>query len=273
MHDPTIGFIGAGNMAGAIIDGMLASGFPADRIWVCDRNEDKREAFDHKGLHATADNAELIRACDIVVLAVKPQVLKSVIEPLTNEFQARKPLVVSVAAGVTAESIDRWIGGGFAIVRTMPNTPSLVMTGSTGLYANDPVKDDEKKAVESIFTGIGTAVWVEHENDLHAVTATSGSAPAYFFRFMEAMQKTAEAQGLDADTARALIVQTALGAAKMVKETGDSPAELRRKVCSPKGTTEQAIMSFERDDIDAVVARAMEACHHRSIELSEELAD
>jgi len=273
MHDPTIGFIGAGNMAGAIIDGMLASGFPADRIWICDRNEDKRLAFDHKGLHATTDNATLIRACDIVVLAVKPQVLKSVIEPLASEFQARKPLVVSVAAGVTAESIDRWIGDGFAIVRTMPNTPALVMTGSTGLYANAKVGEGEMTAVENIFSGIGTAVWVDREDDLHAVTAASGSAPAYFFRFMEAMQKAAESQGLDAATASALIAQTALGAAKMVQETGESPAELRRKVCSPKGTTEQAIMSFERDDIDAVVARAMEACHHRSIELSKALAD
>lgn len=273
MNDPIIGFIGAGNMAGAIIDGMLAGGFPADRIWVCDPSQEKRDAFDHKGLHATTDNAELIQACDVVVLAVKPQMLKEVVQPVAGVFQSRRPVVVSVAAGVTAKSIDGWIGGGFAIVRTMPNTPALVMTGATGLYANDKVNDAEKNAVQSIFSGIGTAVWVESEDDLHAVTAASGSAPAYFFRFMEAMQKAAEEQGLNAGTAQALIVQTALGAARMVKETGESPAELRRKVCSPKGTTEQAIMSFERDDIDAVVARAMEACHHRSIELSKELAD
>lgn len=273
MQDPTIGFIGAGNMAGAIIDGMLAGGFPEDRIWVCDPSEDKRQAFDRKGLHATDDNATLVRACDIVVLAVKPQVLKAVVEPLASEFQAHKPLVVSVAAGVTGESIDRWIGGGAAIVRTMPNTPALVMTGATGLHANARVGDAEKATVEGIFAGIGTAVWVDSEDDLHAVTAASGSAPAYFFRFMEAMQKAAEAQGLDAGTALELIAQTALGAAKMVKETGEAPAELRRKVTSPKGTTEQAILSFERDDIDAVVARAMEACHHRSIELSKALAD
>lgn len=273
MQTATIGFLGAGNMAGAIINGMLASGFDAQRIQICDRNEPKRADFERKGLVATADPAELVAACDILVLAVKPQALKSVIEPLASAFQARRPLVVSVAAGVTAQSIDRWLGGDFAIVRTMPNTPSLVMTGATGLFANAHVSAEERSAVQQIFDGIGATLWVEDEADLHAVTATSGSAPAYFFRFMEAMQKAAEHQGLDADSARALIVQTALGAAKMVQQTGEMPDELRRKVCSPNGTTERAIRSFEADDLDAMVERAMHACRVRSIELSEELAD
>lgn len=272
-QQPIIGFIGAGNMAGAIIDGMLASGYPADRIWVCDRNAPKRDAFAAKGLQATDDNNALIESCEAVVLAVKPQVLKQVLEPLRDAFQASKPLVVSVAASVTAEAIDRWLGGGFAVIRTMPNTPSLVMTGATGLYANETVESSERDAVEAIFSAIGVAVWVEDEEDLHSVTATSGSAPAYFFRFMEAMQKAAEDAGLDADTAQRLIVQTAMGAARMVEQTGETPAQLRKKVCSPKGTTEQAIFSFERDDLDAVVARAMQACMDRSRVLSQELAD
>lgn len=273
MHNPIIGFIGAGNMAGAIIDGMLASGIPPERIWVCDRNQEKRDVFANKGLQATAVVQDLIQACDVVTLAVKPQVLKSVIQPLASEFQARNPLIVSVVAGVTAQSIDRWLGGDFAIVRTMPNTPALVMSGATGLFANARVSETMKAAIEGVFAGIGAAVWVETEEDLHAVTAASGSAPAYFFRFMEAMQKTAQAQGLSPQEARDLIVQTALGAARMVQETGESPADLRRKVCSPKGTTERAIQSFEQDDIDAVVKRAMTACYDRSVELSRELAD
>lgn len=273
MQAATIGFLGAGNMAGAIINGMLASGFDAQRIRICDRNAPKRADFERKGLVATADAAELVAACDILVLAVKPQVLKSVLEPLVPLFQTRRPLVVSVAAGVTAESIDRWLGGNFAIVRTMPNTPSLVLTGATGLFANAGVSAAERDTVQQIFDGIGATLWVDNEDDLHAVTATSGSAPAYFFRFMEAMQKAAERQGLDADSARALIVQTALGAARLVQETGQMPAELRRQVCSPNGTTERAILSFEADDLDAMVDRAMQACRVRSIELSEELAD
>lgn len=273
MHASTIGFLGAGNMAGAIINGMLAGGTPAERIRVCDRNAPKRAEFEAKGLAATADPTELIAACDVIVLAVKPQVLKSVIEPLAEHFRTQRPLVVSVAAGVTAASIDRWLGGGFAIVRTMPNTPSLVLTGATGLYANAAVEPEQKALVQSVFESIGAALWVASEADLHGVTATSGSAPAYFFRFMEAMQKAAEDQGLDAASARELIAQTALGAARMVQQTGESPAELRRKVSSPRGTTEQAILSFEADGIDAMVARAMAACRARSVELSEELAD
>ncbi|WP_108126140.1 pyrroline-5-carboxylate reductase [Saccharospirillum mangrovi] len=273
MQTATIGFLGAGNMAGAIINGMLASGFDAQRLQVCDRNEPKRADFASKGLTATADPHALIAACDILVLAVKPQALKATLEPLAADFQQRQPLIVSVAAGVTAESIDRWLGGDFAIVRTMPNTPSLVLTGATGLYANANVSDAERNTVQQMFDSIGASLWVDAEDDLHAVTATSGSAPAYFFRFMEAMQKAAEAQGLDGDSARTLIVQTALGAARMVQQTGQMPAELRRQVCSPNGTTERAIRSFETDDLDAVVARAMQACRARSIELSEELAD
>jgi len=272
-QQPIIGFIGAGNMAGAIIDGMLASGYPADRIWVCDRNAPKRDAFAAKGLHTTDDNQRLIEASEAVVLAVKPQVLKQVLEPLRNAFQVRKPLVISVAASVTAEAIDRWLGGDLAVIRTMPNTPSLVMTGATGLYANAAVDASERSAIEQVFSAIGIAVWVEDEEAIHSITATSGSAPAYFFRFMEAMQKAAETAGLDAETAQKLIVQTAMGAARMVEQTGQTPAQLRQKVCSPKGTTEQAILSFEQDQIDAVVARAMQACIDRSKVLSRELAD
>lgn len=271
MQHPTIGFIGGGNMATAIIQGMLASGYPAERIRVCDPNADQLSSLAERGVHTTDQAATLLPDCEVITLAVKPQILKSVIEPLAAQAQQHKPLIVSVAAGVSAESIDRWLGGDMAIIRTMPNTPALVQTGATGLFANDRVSDSMRDSIDAMFQAIGVTVWVDQEADLHAVTAAGGSAPAYFFRFMEAMSKAAQNQGLSEDQARQLIVQTCMGAAKMVQQTGEHPAELKRRVMSPRGTTEQAILRFDEGGLDALVQDAMDACVTRSIELSKEL--
>lgn len=272
MQHPTIGFIGGGNMATAIINGMLASGYPAERIHVCDPNIDQLAPLAERGVHTTSQATTLLPGCEVVTLAVKPQILRTVIEPLAGLVQQHQPLIVSVAAGVTAESIDAWLGGGTAIIRTMPNTPALVLSGATGLYANERVSQPMRDSIDAIFKAIGVTVWVEQEADLHAVTAAGGSAPAYFFRFMEAMSKAAQKQGLTEDQALQLIVQTCLGAAKMVQQTGENPAELKRRVMSPKGTTEQAILRFDEGGLDALVQEAMDACVTRSIELSKELA-
>lgn len=271
MQHPTIGFIGGGNMATAIINGMLASGYPAGRIWACDPNADQLAPLAKAGVNTTDQATALLPDCDVITLAVKPQILKSVIEPLADLVKQHQPLIVSVAAGVSAESIDRWLGGNTAIIRTMPNTPALVQTGATGLYANNRVSPGMRDSVDGIFKAIGVTVWVDQEADLHAVTAAGGSAPAYFFRFMEAMSKAAQKQGLSEDQALQLIVQTCLGAAKMVQQTGENPAELKRRVMSPKGTTEQAILRFDEGGLDALVEDAMDACLTRSIELSKEL--
>lgn len=269
----TLGFIGAGNMAGAIINGLLNSGFEAQRLWVCDLDEAKLADFASKGCQTTQSAETLMSEADAVLLAVKPQVLKAVISPLAEIAQAKQPLILSVVAAISEQSINAWLGGNLAIVRTMPNTPALLQAGATGLFANKQVKAEHKAFAENIFQGIGEYIWVDDEHLLHSVTAAAGSAPAYFFRFAEAMTKAALAQGLDETQARTLIGQTMLGAAKMVMETDESIGQMRENVCSPNGTTERAILSFNENNIDELVSKAMQACFDRSIELSEQLAD
>lgn len=269
----TLGFLGAGNMAGAIIHGLLDSGFAAQDLIICDRNADKLTPFADQGAQTTQNADELFRHADAIVLAVKPQVLKTVIVPLAELAQQRKPLILSVVAAIPATSIEAWLGGELPIIRTMPNTPSLVQAGATGLFANERVTDEQKTFAESVFNSIGRYAWVEQEDQLHAVTATAGSAPAYFFQFAESMQKVALDLGLNDEQARTLIGQTMLGAAKMILDTDTGIEQMRKNVCSPNGTTERAILSFQDDDIDAVVRRAMTACIDRSVELSRELGD
>jgi len=268
-----LGFIGAGNMAGAIINGLLSSGFKASDLVVCDLNESQLATFAEKGCTVTTKANLVIESSDAVVLAVKPQVLKDVVSPLADTIQKYQPLILSVVAAIPESSINSWIGGNVAIIRTMPNTPALVQAGATGLFANKLTNDEHKNFAQTVFAGIGSYIWVDSEDLLHSVTAAAGSAPAYFFRFAEAMNKTAVEQGLSEAQARTLIGQTMLGAAKMVMETDQSISQMRINVCSPNGTTERAIMSFDESDIDAMVARAMKACFDRSIELSELLAD
>lgn len=269
MH--TLGFIGAGNMAGAIIQGLIESGFATDRLLICDRNEDKRARFAEQGCHVTAQAADVMEQADAVVLAVKPQVLREVISPLAEMAQQRQPLILSVVAAIDSAAMESWLGGALPLIRTMPNTPSMVGEGATGLFANASATADHKAFAEQVFSSIGTVTWVEDEALLHAVTAAAGSAPAYFFRFAEAMAKTALEQGLTEAQARELIGQTMLGAAKMILQSEQSLSDMRKAVCSPNGTTERAIFSFQDDNIDAVVERAMRACYHRSEELSEAL--
>ena len=269
----TLGFLGAGNMAGAIIHGLLDSGFEAANLHICDLSADKLLPFAEQGCHTTDQAERLFSDCDAVLLAVKPQVLKQVLQPLAATAQQHQPLILSVVAAIGEDSINTWLGGDQAIIRTMPNTPALVLQGATGLFANARVSADQRTFAESVFSGIGQFTWVEDEALLHAVTAAAGSAPAYFFRFAEAMSAVATEQGLNAAQARTLIGQTMLGAAKMIMQTDDPIDQMRKNVCSPNGTTERAIFSFNDDDIDAMVKRAMQACYDRSVELSEQLAD
>lgn len=270
----TLGFIGAGNMAGAIINGLISSGFDTGRLHICARTEATLAPFRDLGCHVTTDTAEIVKQCDAVVLAVKPQMLKAVLEPLASIAQEQRPLFISVVAAIEATTINAWLGGGQIIIRSMPNTPTKVQEGATGLFANEQVNDEQKAFAETVFKGIGSYCWVEDEALIHSVTAAAGSAPAYFFRFAEAMSKTAEKQGLSPEQARLLISQTMLGAAKMImQETDTSVSQLCLNVCSPNGTTERAIQSFNHDNIDQMVENAMKACFDRSVELSELLAD
>lgn len=268
----TICFIGAGNMSRSLIGGLVASGYPADKLCAADPSTASCQQFsEHLGIHCYADNLDAVERADILVLAVKPQQLQAVCEPLAQAVQQRHPLVISVAAGVTTEAINRWLGGDIAIVRTMPNTPALIQAGATGLFANAQVSEQQRDDAEHILRAAGLTLWVTNEAELDAVTALSGSGPAYFFLFMEAMENAAQTLGLDAKTARLLTLQTAFGASKMALESTDDCATLRRKVTSPNGTTERAIQQFEQDELGAIVKRAMQAAHQRAQALAQEL--
>ncbi len=272
MTSPQLAFIGGGNMASALIGGLVKQGFAADRIVATDPLPaalDKLKSV--APVRTTADNLEAIAAADVIVLAVKPQVMKQVLQPLADVVQQRKPLIISIAAGIEIASIARWLGGDLPIVRCMPNTPALVQLGATGLFANAQVNAEQKKLADSILRAVGIALWVDSEAQLDAVTAVSGSGPAYFFLVMEAMRDAGVKLGLSPDVAEQLTLQTALGAARMAVDSDVDVVELRRRVTSPNGTTERAIASFESDNLRALFERALDACDVRSRELAKDL--
>ncbi len=269
MNRQKIGFIGAGNMARSLIGGLINSGVDAGMLFATDPNEEIRSALENDFAITTfADNQKLIDNCDVVVFAVKPQVMKAAATSISAREDA---LYITIAAGIPATSLDNWLGGNRAIVRAMPNTPSLVQSGATGLYANAAVSTAQKELSESILRAVGLTVWVDEESQLDIVTALSGSGPAYFFMVMEAMEKAAESLGLPADTARLLAIQTGFGASKLALEIEEDPAILRKQVTSPGGTTEQAINTFEELGLIDIFARAMTAARDRAKQLAEEL--
>lgn len=270
MTHPTIVFIGAGNMASALIGGLIANGHPSNKIVASDLDDSKLQTLKTQyGISVTSDNSEAVVQSDCVVLAVKPQVLRVVATQIAQPAQERKPLILSIAAGIRSEDIERWLGGSSALVRAMPNTPALLQTGATGLFANSSVSAAQKQLAEGLMNAVGITLWVDNEDLIDSVTAVSGSGPAYFFMVMEAMTSAAEALGLNTDTAQQLVLQTALGAARMASEGNDDPATLRKKVTSPGGTTEQAINTFEEQGLRNTFKLALEAAHNRSKELSD----
>lgn len=276
--DLLVTFIGGGNMAASLISGLCSAAHPAENIHVVEpddaRRDDLTQRFGVRTHAAATDNDSQALAADVWVLAVKPQMMQTATHDLAHAPGAeKKPLVISIAAGVPLAALRQWLGNDLRYVRCMPNTPSLIGAGATGLYADADVGREQRNIAESILASAGATVWVESEALLDAVTATSGSGPAYFFAFMEAMQAGAEALGLDERTARKLVLQTALGAARMALESGDDPATLRRKVTSPGGTTEQALDTFADGGLQALVARAMQAASTRADALARELLD
>jgi len=274
MKTKNIGFIGGGNMAASLVKGLIVSGCSAQQIWVSDVDRDKLQAFasTHK-VNVTENNAALISQCEVVVFAVKPQVLRQVALQVATQVQQRQPLIVSIAAGINQHSLSHWLGNNVSIVRCMPNTPALVSTGATALHANANVKAGQRDMAENILRAVGIAVWVADEQHLNAVTEVSGSGPAYFFLLMEAMERCAEDLGLDKNMARLLIQQTALGAAKIALESSESPGQLRSRVTSPGGTTEKALAVFAQGNFQALVSRALFAARDRSKEMSIQLGE
>lgn len=269
MSTSRIAFIGAGNMAKAIIGGLVAEGYSRNRIIAAGPRLAALEKVQQEfAIGITTDNNVAAQGADVVVLAVKPQMLKEVCLALRASL-AHQPLIISVAAGITTESLANWLGAGQAIVRCMPNTPSQMRAGASGLFANAQVSDEQKSIANAILGAVGVVQWLDDEPLINSVTAVSGSGPAYFFLFMEAMIDAGEKLGLSRDCAAELTVQTALGAAMLAKASDCDVAELRRRVTSPNGTTERAINSFEQDQLRTSVLNAMTACSNRAVELSE----
>jgi pyrroline-5-carboxylate reductase len=274
MSDATITFIGAGNMARSLIGGLLADGYPAERIRAADPSEAQRsEIAGRFGIRVDADNAHAVEGADAAVLAVKPQVIRDVAEPLGERLRAGGTLVISIAAGVREADLSRWLGGDVAVVRTMPNTPSLVQTGATALFANRHVSAAQRNLAESLMRAVGVTQWLNDEALMDAVTAVSGSGPAYFFLMMEVMEDIGVELGLPRESARLLTLETALGAARMALESGEQPAQLRRRVTSPGGTTEAAITAMENGGLREIYAEALRAAASRARELGQMLGE
>lgn len=266
-----IAFIGGGNMARSLIGGLLAKGQRADQIRVAEPYPAQREALARDFAIAVDDNnLNAARGADIIVLAVKPQVMAEVCAGLSTLDQAASPLYLSIAAGIGLSNFRRWLGANAAVVRAMPNTPALIGAGICGLFANSCVTPQQRGMAEQVLGAVGDTAWIGEESQMDAVTAVSGSGPAYFFLLMEAMINAGVAQGLDPEISRRLVLQTALGAARMAREGGDAPAVLRERVTSPNGTTQAALEVFEREGLRTSVANAIARATERGRELAAE---
>ena len=269
MSNSNIAFIGGGNMARSLIGGLVAAGTPSGRISVSEPQPELRNSLQENfGINVYADNISAAAGAQVIVLAVKPQVLQKVVVQLGSLVSEHQPLLVSVAAGITSASIERWVGGQPALVRVMPNTPALVGAGISALYANKDVDEDQRKLAQTIMSAVGKTVWIEDENLMDAVTAVSGSGPAYFFYVMQAINDAAVTEGLDADTARLLTLETALGAARLALESAEDPGTLQKRVTSPGGTTEAAINVLDSSGVSEDVQNAVSAARARGGELA-----
>ena len=268
-----IGFIGAGNMAYALINGLLNTGYDEKNIKASDPNDEllrKREA--ELNITTFPNNSSLVEVCDIIVFAVKPQVLSEICLELRDNIKPNH-LFISIVAGIRVNDINRWLGGNYSLVRTMPNTPALMQHGVTGLFPNELVNDEQKALVTTILSSVGDCFWVNEERLIDAITAISGSGPAYFFLLMQSMTQAGMALGLDEKTAKELSVQTGFGASLMATKSGKDPRTLRTDVTSPNGTTQAAIEYFQDQNFEGIVASATRAAFDRARELSTELGD
>jgi len=271
-NKPTISFIGAGNMAVSLVGGMVNDGWPADKITICDPDRDRREQILARyPVHSTDNNSLACDNADLVVLAVKPQMLKEVCTSIKPAVQQKKPLLVSIAAGIRETDIRRWLGGDVSIVRCMPNTPALVGSGVSGLYANSLVTETQKSLAENVLRSVGVTLWLDDEAQLDSVTALSGSGPAYIFLVIEALQLAGVKLGLSEKNARLLAIETSFGASKMALESTDSPKTLRHKVTSPGGTTARALEVLQSGGLVELFESALQAAKQRSIELADQL--
>jgi pyrroline-5-carboxylate reductase len=274
MKQHTIAFIGAGNMARSLIGGLIADGYPAAHITAADPDRQRRQDLQNDfGIRTEAANTQAAEAADVIVLAVKPQTIEQVAGEIKAQLRGTARLVISIAAGIRIGALEHWLGNETALVRAMPNTPALVQSAATVLCANSRVTAPQRDMAESILRAVGLTLWIEQETLMDAVTALSGSGPAYFFLVMEAMEQAGHKLGLPAETARLLTLQTAFGAAKMALESGTASSTLRTQVTSPGGTTERAIGVLQAGHLEDLFERALTAAQKRSVELSELLGE
>ena len=266
-------FIGGGNMASCLVGGTIANGFKPADILVSEPNEASRERLKEEfGVTVSEDNKAAVANATVVVLAVKPQIMRKVAMDLAPALNVQA-VVVSIAAGISAESLQGWLGSSVAIIRAMPNTPSLVLAGATALFANQFTTEPQKEMVTSIFQAVGYCCWVDIEDQINAVVAVSGSGPAYFFRILEIMQQVGQELGLSEDIARELASHTALGASQMALQSDSSPSQLRRQVTSPGGTTERALSTFQKEGLETIFRNAMTSALKRAEEMSKDFAE
>jgi pyrroline-5-carboxylate reductase len=271
MKNSIITFIGGGNMATSLIGGLLETGVSSDKIRVADPEPEPLAA--QFPIQLFSDNLKAIDGANIVVLAVKPSVLPEIAKSIATAVPTSPPLFISIAAGIRMADLARWLGANIPIVRVMPNTPALVQSGASALYAGQHVSDFQHELAESILRSVGLTVWLSDENQMDAVTALSGSGPAYFFLMMEVLEKAGIGLGLPQESARLLTLQTAFGAAKMALESQEDAATLRARVTSKGGTTEQAINTLQAGGLQTLFDQALEAAQQRAISLAKQFGE
>ncbi|HEX6639189.1 MAG TPA: pyrroline-5-carboxylate reductase [Steroidobacteraceae bacterium] len=270
----TAAFIGGGNMGGALIRGLIARGLPAQKISVGEAHQPRRiQLADELGVHVTADNREAVRGADVVVLAVKPQDMAGTVQPLSDVFAQRPPLVLSIAAGIRVADIEGWCGPGVDVVRAMPNRPALNSAGATALYAPPSLREERRTLAAQILGAVGSTVWVSEEDHIDVVTALSGSGPAYFFMLAELMTDAAVNLGLARASALELAIQTLYGSGLMARASDGDLARLRAEVTSKGGTTEAAVRSFDAANLRGIVAAALKAAADRGREMAQAFGD
>ena len=271
MKDQKITFLGCGNMGASLISGLIANGHPTASLFGIDPDKNQRRRVETRyDIRSAAGMAEGVPGADVIVLAVKPQTVRAVLAEVRAALQTKRPLILSIAAGIRSGTISHALDGACPVVRAMPNTPALLRNGATGLYAAADVSAAQRRMAMHIMQAVGVAVWLDEESLLDTVTAVSGSGPAYFFLVVELLEKIGADMGLSREQAHLLSVETALGAARMLKETGEDAATLRQRVTSSGGTTEKALQVFEEGGLEQLLYRALTACRDRSIELAQQ---
>ena len=265
-------FIGGGNMASCIVSGLSNTNTDKYKITVCDPNQAKLDLLKEKyKVEICLSNKKAVKHADLLILAVKPQSIRSVINEIQSLIKS-SAIIISVAAGVKTTSIKSWLEKSNVIVRAMPNTPSAVLCGATGLYTNPETSEKTKNQVKEIFDAIGFSCWVDDEKEINAIIALSGSSPAYFFKIFEIMQDIGQELGLDEKKAFELLIQTFIGSSKMIRKMDNTPAQLREQVTSPGGTTERALNVLNKGNLESTLREAMHKAFERAEKMSEDFS-